>query len=108
VPWRGLFIAVPAITALGAPVWLDVPDLGAISVDERIYITEIYPLLVSEQEADRERAYIRLKEIAEAQPMRQEPDSPAASYDDGVPIIRTCKPIGDCDQTELIFSKKKQ
>src|SRR5438045_2354346 len=38
VPWRGLFIAVPAITALGAPVWLDVPDLGAISVDEQIYV----------------------------------------------------------------------
>jgi len=55
----------------GAPVWLDVPDLGEISVDEQIYITEIYPLLISEQETDRERAYIRLKEIAEAQPIQQ-------------------------------------
>jgi hypothetical protein len=105
VPWRGLFIAVPVITALGAPVWLDVPDLGAISVDEQIYIAEIYPLLMSEQEADRERAYIRLKEIAQAQPTIQETDSGAV--DESIPLLRTCKPIGDCDQAELIFSKKK-
>ena len=87
---------MPVITVLGAPVWLDVPDLGEISVDEQIYITEIYPLLSSEQEADRERAYIRLKESAEAQPTIKEADS--AARDDGVPLIRTCKPIGDCDQ----------
>jgi hypothetical protein len=104
VPWRGRLFAVPVITVVGAPVWLDVPDLGEIIVDEQIYITELYPLLNSEQEADRERAYIRLKEIAEAQPTIR---TDSAVVDDKIPLLSTCKPIGDCDQAELIFSKKK-
>jgi tetratricopeptide (TPR) repeat protein len=81
VPWRGGLIALPVITAIGAPVWLDVPDFGEIIVDEQIYITELYPLLNSDQEVDRERAYIRLKEIAQAQPTIQEtaPDDVAVA-----------------------------
>jgi hypothetical protein len=67
LPWHGQLLAVPVPAALGAPVWLDIPDLGGINIDEQIYITEIYPLLISEIEADQERAYTRLKEVAEAQ-----------------------------------------
>jgi hypothetical protein len=44
-----------------------VPAIGEVSIDEETY-TALYPLLSSDDEADRERAYRQLQEQVERQP----------------------------------------
>ena len=59
----GGFLAVPAIVIVGAPVVLDVPDLGWVYVPENEY-AEIYDLLTSDNPDDVELGYRRLQELA--------------------------------------------
>jgi len=60
---HGGFLAVPAIVIVGAPVVLDVPDLGWVYVPENEY-AEIYDLLTSDNPDDLELGYRRLQELA--------------------------------------------
>ncbi len=67
VRFHGGLLAWPALVTLGAPVFLDVPGIGAVSVPEETY-TSLYPMLSSDDEAERERAYRQLQEQVERQP----------------------------------------
>jgi hypothetical protein len=67
VRFHGRLLALPALVTLGAPVFLDVPGIGAVSVPEETY-TSLYPMLSSDDEAERERAYRQLQEQVEHQP----------------------------------------
>jgi Flp pilus assembly protein TadD len=58
---------LPALVTLGAPVLLDVPGIGAVSVPEETY-TSLYPMFSSDDEAVREQAYRQLQEQVERQP----------------------------------------
>ncbi|WP_439375372.1 tetratricopeptide repeat protein [Bradyrhizobium sp. DASA03120] len=73
VRFRGGTIGLPALTALSAPIILDLPELGEIVVPQETYVT-VYPLLISESEADRDLAFTMLREQAE-----QNPDSRVAA-----------------------------
>ncbi len=62
VRFHGRPLAVPAVVALGIPVFLDVPDLGEVSIPEDRY-QEIYDLLTSDDAADQERAFALLQSM---------------------------------------------
>jgi Tetratricopeptide repeat len=64
---HGGLIGLPPLTALAAPLIVDIPQLGEIIVPIEVY-ESVYPLLTSENEVDRERAYTILKEQAEQNP----------------------------------------
>jgi hypothetical protein len=109
VRFHGGVLALPALVTLGVPVLLDVPSLGEVSVSEETY-RALYPLLASDDEADRERAYVRLQEQIELR--RTAHEIPA-----GRPVVDSCPecpdtaekfPIcqpADCDLAEVVFSK---
>jgi hypothetical protein len=114
VRFHGGVLALPALVILGVPVLLDVPALGEVSVSEETY-RELYPLLASDDEADRERAYVRLQQQIEREPeslRRTAHEIPA-----GRPVVDSCPecpdtaekfPIcqpADCDLAEAVFSK---
>jgi Flp pilus assembly protein TadD len=81
-------LALPAIATIGTPVFLDVPEIGVVSIDEDAY-GAIYPLLTSEDEADRERAFVQLREQSERAPVVNDPtvvdtaDVPPSAYERG-------------------------
>lgn len=62
VPFHGRLLAVPAVVAIGIPVFLDVPDLGEVSIPEDDY-PEIYGLLTSDDAADQEKAFALLQSM---------------------------------------------
>lgn len=64
---HGGALGLPALIILGVPVLLDVPDIGEVSVDEETYVT-LYPLLTSDDVADRERAFVQLQQQVERSP----------------------------------------
>jgi hypothetical protein len=114
VRFHGGVLALPALVTLGVPVLLDVPAIGEVSVSEEAY-RALYPLLASDDEADRERAYVRLQEQIEREPeslRRTAHEIPA-----GRPVVDSCPecpdtaekfPIcqpADCDLAEVVFSK---
>jgi hypothetical protein len=114
VKFHGGVIALPALATLGAPVLLDVPDIGEVSVDEATYAA-LYPLLVSDDEAERERAYVRLQEQVERMP--ESLVRPANEIAAGRPAVDTCPECPDtaekfpicqpegCDLAEVVFNK---
>jgi len=57
----------PLIPDDPAPVILNVPQLGEITVPQEKYVV-IYPLLMSNNEADHEQAFAQLREQAERDP----------------------------------------
>src|SRR5262249_39599629 len=73
VRFRGGTIGLPALTAVSAPIILDLPEVGEIVVPQETYVA-VYPLLISESEKDRDRAFTILREQAE-----QNPDSGVAA-----------------------------
>jgi len=62
VRFHGRLLAVPAVVVIGIPVFLDVPDLGEVSIPEDRY-QEIYDLLTSDDAADQERAFALLQSM---------------------------------------------
>src|SRR6266478_177006 len=62
VRFHGRRLAVPAVVAIGIPVFLDVPDLGEVSIPEDDY-PEIYGLLTSDDAADQEKAFALLQRM---------------------------------------------
>ncbi|QDW38753.1 hypothetical protein FFI89_017345 [Bradyrhizobium sp. KBS0727] len=79
---------MPALATIGIPVLLDVPEIGVVSIDEDAYAA-IFPLLTSENEADRERAFVQLREQRERAPAANDPtvvdtaDVPPSAYERG-------------------------
>ncbi|QOZ32719.1 hypothetical protein XH92_14255 [Bradyrhizobium sp. CCBAU 53421] len=80
--------------------------------------TVVYPLLISDDEGDRERAFTMLKERAERDPDSRLHESATVSAplmkdpcpdcrDDGVEVIHTCRPIGECDTSERLVNRRK-
>jgi hypothetical protein len=117
VKFHGGVLALPALATLGAPVLLDVPDIGEVSVDEATYAA-LYPLLISDDEAERERAYVRLREQVERMP--ESLVRPANEISAGRPAVDTCPECPDtaekfpicqpagCDLAEVVFSKSHE
>lgn len=116
VRFHGRTIGVPPLAGLTAPAILDVPDLGEMIVPQDMYET-IYPLLISDDEGDRERAFTQLRERAErypdslvqhaavsAPPMK---DPCPDCQDDKVEKLHTCRPIGECDMSERLVNSPK-
>ena len=68
VRFHGRLLAVPAVVAIGIPVFLDVPDLGEVSIPEDDY-PEIYGLLTSDDAADQEKAFALLQSIKNKVPI---------------------------------------
>jgi Flp pilus assembly protein TadD len=86
---HGGLLALPALATIGIPVFLDVPEIGVVSIDEAAYAA-IYPLLTSENEDDRERAFVQLREKQrERAPVVDDPtvvdtaDVPPSAYERG-------------------------
>ena len=114
VRFHGGVLALPALATLGVPVLRDVPDLGEVSVDEATYAA-LYPLLISDDEAERERAYVRLQEQVERMP--ESLVRPANEIAAGRPAVDSCPDCPDtaekfpicqpegCDLAEVVFSK---
>lgn len=68
VSYRGRPVGIPPLLLDDPdPVILDVPELGQITVVQKRY-AELYPLLLSNDQADHERAFAQLKEQAEREP----------------------------------------
>lgn len=117
VRFRGRPIGIPPLAGLTAPAILDVPDLGEVIVPQDVYTT-IYPLLISDDEGDRERAFTQLRGLAERDPDSLVQHSAAISTspmkdpcqdcrDDKVEMFHTCRPIGDCDMSERLVNSPK-
>jgi hypothetical protein len=68
VRFHGRLLAVPAVVAIGIPVFLDVPDLGEVSIPEDDY-PEIYGLLTSDDAADQEKAFALLQSMKNKVPI---------------------------------------
>jgi hypothetical protein len=68
VRFHGRLLAIPAVVAIGIPVFLDVPDLGEVGVPEDDY-PEIYRLLTSDDAADQEKAFALLQSLKNANPI---------------------------------------
>jgi hypothetical protein len=68
VRFHGRLLAVPAVVVIGIPVFLDVPDLGEVSIPEDDY-PEIYGLLTSDDAADQEKAFALLQSIKNKVPI---------------------------------------
>src|SRR6266404_1714708 len=80
---HGGLLALPALATIGIPVFLDVPEIGVVSIDEDAYAA-IYPLLTSENEADRERAFVQLREQRDRAPtVVDSADVPPSAYERG-------------------------
>jgi len=62
VRFHGRLLAIPAVVAIGIPVFLDVPDLGEVSIPEDDY-PQIYDLLTSDDPADQEKAFALLQRM---------------------------------------------
>lgn len=93
VRFHGGVLALPALVTLGMPVLLDIPFIGQVSVPEETYST-LYPLLSSDDEADREQAYRQLQEQVEHQP---ESLIQAANVSAGRPSsLETCPGCPEC------------
>jgi hypothetical protein len=117
VRFHGGLLALPALVTLGAPVILDVPSIGELSVSEATYTT-LYPLLSSDDEAERERAYVQLQEQIERDPeslirgANEIPAGPPTSRDscpdcpDYAEILPICQPAG-CDTSETLFNDSR-
>jgi hypothetical protein len=111
---RGGTIGLPALAAVSAPIILDMPQLGEIIVPQETYVIA-YPLLISESEADREKAFTMLKEQTERNPdSRVAVASPQASAEnpcpdckDTIEILHTCRPVGECDLAERLVNSPK-
>ena len=86
VRFRGSTIGLPALTAVSAPIILDLPELGEIVVPQETYVT-VYPLLISESEADRDLAFTMLREQPE-----QNPDSRVAAASPQAPPTAAAPP----------------
>ena len=86
VRFRGGTIGLPALTAVSAPIILDLPELGEIVVPQETYVT-VYPLLISESAADRDLAFTMLREQAE-----QNPDSRVAAASPQAPSTAAAPP----------------
>jgi hypothetical protein len=86
VRFRGGTIGLPALTAVSAPIILDLPELGEIVVPQETYVT-VYPPLISESEADRDLAFTMLREQAE-----QNPDSRVAAASPQAPPTAAAPP----------------
>jgi hypothetical protein len=90
------------------------PQLGEIIVPQETYVIA-YPLLISESEADREKAFTMLKEQTERNPdSRVAVASPQASAEnpcpdckDTIEILHTCRPVGECDLAERLVNSPK-
>ncbi|MGY4570536.1 hypothetical protein ACVWY5_003606 [Bradyrhizobium sp. USDA 3256] len=117
VRFHGRTIGVPPLAGLTAPAVVDVPDLGEVIVPVDVYTT-IYPLLISDDESDRERAFTQLRERAEHDPDSLVQQSAAVStppmkdpcpdcQQDTVEVLHTCKPIGECDMSERLVNSPK-
>jgi hypothetical protein len=74
---HGGVLAVPAVVAFGAPVLLQVPGIGPVSVPEDRY-RALYDLLASENAGDWERAYTDLQRIQRETPSMSVADNGAA------------------------------
>lgn len=110
---HGSVIGLPALAGLLAPVILDLPGISEVIVPQETYVT-VYPMLVSENEAERERAFSIIKDQAE-----QNPDShvivvessasedPCPDCKDAMEVLHTCKPVGRCDLTERLVNSPK-
>ena len=111
---RGGTIGLPALAAVSAPIILDMPELGEIIVPPETYVIA-YPLLISESEADHEKAFTILKEQTERNPdSRVAAVSPQASAanpcpdcKDTIEILHTCRPVGECDLAERLVNSPK-
>ena len=111
---RGGTIGLPALAAVSAPIILDMPELGEIIVRPETYVIA-HPLLISESEADREKAFTILKEQTERNPdSRVAVASPQASAEnpcpdckDTIEILHTCRPVGECDLAERLVNSPK-
>jgi hypothetical protein len=68
VRFHGRLLAVPTVVAVGIPVFLDVPDLGEVSIPEDDY-PEIYDLLTSDDAADQEKAFALLQSMKNKVPI---------------------------------------
>jgi hypothetical protein len=68
VRFHGRLLAVPAIVAIGIPVFLDIPDLGEVSIPEDDY-PEIYGLLTSDDAGDQEKAFALLQSMKNKVPI---------------------------------------
>jgi hypothetical protein len=110
-------IGVPPLAGLTAPAILDVPDLGEVIVPQDVYTT-IYPLLISEDDADRERAFTLLRERAEREPdslvqhaaalaLPPTKDPCPDCQQDSVEVLRSCRPVGECDMAERLVNSPK-
>lgn len=79
VRFHGRLLAVPAVVVIGIPVFLDVPDLGEVSIPEDDY-PEIYGLLTSDDAADQEKAFALLQSMKNKVPIgNAEPASASQS-----------------------------
>ncbi|MGL3210847.1 hypothetical protein [Bradyrhizobium sp. BR 1433] len=117
VTFHGRTIGVPPLAGLTAPAIVDVPDLGEVIVPLDTYTT-IYPLLISDDESDREHAFTQLRERAEQDPdslvqhsaevsMPSMKDPCPDCQDDKVEVLHTCRPIGECDMSERLVNSPK-
>lgn len=113
---HGRTIGIPALAGLTAPAIIDVPDVGEMIVPQDIYTT-IYPLLISEDQADQELAFTLLKERSESDPDSLVQQSAVSTppmkdpcpgcQDDKVEVLHTCRPIGECDTSERLVNSSK-
>ncbi|SDF29688.1 hypothetical protein SAMN05216337_105048 [Bradyrhizobium brasilense] len=117
VRFHGRMIGVPPLAGLTAPAIVEVPDLGEVIVPLDMYTT-VYPLLISDDESDRESAITQLRERAERDPASLVQRSAAVSIppmndpcpncqDDKVEVLHTCRPIGECDMSERLVNSSK-
>lgn len=68
VSYRGRPVSIPELILDDTePVVIDVPDLGQITVQREKYAV-LFPLLLSNNEADHERAFAQLREQAQRDP----------------------------------------
>lgn len=117
---RGRNIGIPPLAAVTGPIILDIPPLGKIFVPQETYVA-LYPLLISNNEADRERAFMLLKRQVEHDPDShiQRPSTIAAgprqrSPDwcpdcrDTAEIVHSCRPFGDCDTAVRLMRDPKR
>ncbi|MBR0937351.1 hypothetical protein [Bradyrhizobium jicamae] len=120
VRFHGGMIGIPPLIALPEPVFLDVPDLGEVIVPHETYVA-VYPLLTSDSEADHEKAFSLLKEQVERDPQSLQRSNPVVvaapqarrpytcpDCKDGAQILLACRPVGNCDQSELLVGSAQK
>jgi hypothetical protein len=99
---------VPAIVATGAPVLLDVPGIGPVSVDESRY-QDMYQQLASDDAEAQERVWRELQEIklrdqmdAQAPQVAPRPSGPTNMLPPGFGTARTSASADNVDLAERI------